>query len=353
MNQLIQPSSRRTLFLVFAAIGVMHLGYALLAAVPVMHPDEAGYLMNAAALAGYRSDAALPYFAGYSLFLVPAFWTGWDMESVYFLVKIVNTLFFTGSFILLYCLARRLLPEERPGRVLTAVFVTSLYPAFLAYNALALSENAFIFFFILSAVLALRLDSRLIGIWLLYGATVGMLFVVHPKGLPLLGVALVVAGYSAWRERVYGYWLLVAVLILGLVFAGYGLKEHIQGLLSFTTESSVQKSYPTVATKVGHLIDPVGIAHFFGNLSGQVLYLIVGTLGLSVFGFALVLRRLKEAEGGRRLVWGYLALALVATVFMSAASHSQPGRLDHVPLWPLQRRGAGAISGVWPVDCLA
>jgi hypothetical protein len=311
-------------------IAVVHFAYSLLVAVPIVRPDEHGYLMNAAALAGYRTDLLLPYFPGYSLFLVPAFLTGASLETVFTLVKIVNTVFFAGTFYLLIKLTERLEPNANPGKVLLAVVVVSFYPAFLAYNALALSENAFIFFFLLSLHVLKRLEDREVTAWLLFGVSVGMLYMIHPKSLPVLIAAFIVSGYLAWSGQKYKQWMLAILVFLALVYTTQELKQHIQEVLSIAEAQKAQHSYPSVQKKVDHLIDPVGIAHFFGNLTGQLLYLVVGTLGLAVFGLVYVIRKLFAANSENRHLYAYLSLAVIGTILMSAASHTTPGRLDHV-----------------------
>ena len=86
----------KSFLLLLLFLSGIHFLYAALSAVPMVFPDEGGYLLNAAALAGFKTDGASDYHAGYSLLITPAFLLGKNGGSVYFFVKVINTALFSG-----------------------------------------------------------------------------------------------------------------------------------------------------------------------------------------------------------------------------------------------------------------
>ncbi len=189
------PESRFFLLVLFLVV-LVHFVFSLSTSIPVMYPDEIGYLMNAGTLAGFRTDSSLPYYAGYSVLLWPAFLLGDSPGGVYFIVKVVNTLLFAGTFVALYRLVLGLMPSTDRSQILLAMAVASLYPSFLVFNALALSENAFVLLFVLSAFLLLRLPGSSLYQWLGFGACLGLMFMVHPRAGPSWRVAFSPRGTS-------------------------------------------------------------------------------------------------------------------------------------------------------------
>ena len=101
-----------------------------------------------------------------------------------------------------------------------AVAITSIYPAFLAFNALAVSENIFILLFILSAYLLFDLNCRKYSNWILFAAAAGGLFVVHPKAIPVMASAFIVGGYIAVYQKQLKQFAVFCGVMIFFVFFG-------------------------------------------------------------------------------------------------------------------------------------
>jgi len=300
----------------------------MITAVPTVYPDEIGYLMNAAAIAGYQSDIATQYYSGYSLLISPAYFFGDSAESVYFYVKAMNTAFFIGVFVVAFRLVVRLMPSTPRMEVLLAVLVVSLYPPFLVYNSLALSESAYVFFFVLSAYLLSRLESWSYLGWVALALCLGVLFSIHPKSAPVLMSAILVCAYLAMKGHGWAkFLLLISVIALSMVFTA-GLNAYVKAALTLSTES-ITRDYPVITSLLlERLFSWPGIVNSLNNLVGQTLYLVVVTLGAVVFGFLTAARAIRTKDD-HSYVWAYLLLSLVGTVFMSATFLGSV-RLDHV-----------------------
>lgn len=326
-TSMLNDRESRFLVLVLFLLVLIHFAFSLSTSVPVLYPDEIGYLMNAGTLAGFPTDSSLPYYAGYSLLLWPAFLLGDSPSSVYFIVKVVNTLLFAGTFIALYRLIQGLMPSIDRNQILLAVAVASLYPSLLVFNALALSENAFVFLFVVSAYLLLRLPGSALFQWLVFGACLGLLFMVHPRAVPVLASGFIAAGYLAYVERRYLPFLLALLVAAGLAMLSQPLNVYVQQSLEIGSMGS-EHAYAPVANIVEHQFSFDGITRFSVNLVGQSLYLIAATIGAVVFGFFKGFMQVKDGPTETRHVWVFLLLALGGTMLMSAVVLE--GRLDHI-----------------------
>src|SRR5581483_5553882 len=79
--------------------------------VPVLIPDESGYLLAARLLAGGTAgnlSGRTFYQGGYPLFICPAFWMSSDPATIYRIVLVINSLAGASVLLLAYVALRRL-----------------------------------------------------------------------------------------------------------------------------------------------------------------------------------------------------------------------------------------------------
>lgn len=119
---------------------------------PVYQGDEGGYLANASSLSGYWVDAASSYFAGYSFLLVPSFWISDNPRTVYTFVKLINSIMWGVSALLIISILQFVFPDVNRWKLMGAVAVTLFYPAWITFSGNAFSENAFVLFFFAKCV---------------------------------------------------------------------------------------------------------------------------------------------------------------------------------------------------------
>ena len=169
---------------------------------PLVYADEAGYLLNARALAGVGKDAGTEYFPGYSLLLAPIFRATTDFTTAWDAVRVVNLALLLCSYFVL----RRLLLEfeqELPLWIASVVAGTALlFPSLHGFAALGLGENAVVPAFLIVSLFAVRgLRSASRRPLVLLGATATASVAVHPRLVIVpLGVAAALL-IDSWRQR--------------------------------------------------------------------------------------------------------------------------------------------------------
>lgn len=299
--------------------------------------DEAGYLGNAAALAGHVFDGASSYHAGYSIFLLPAYLVFSDPALIYRCVQAINLVLGIASTLLLYTLMGSLFPAERRGRLLLAVLVASLYPAWFVLSSLAMSENLSIPTFVLALWCCLQVVQRGGRLWIAWGLSTGFLFVIHPTGIATV-VAGVLVGVVLAARRGEWTWLLAFVATISAIVLGTTLLLQ-PWLVQRLTLGSFPPNlhYPSLVTMLEPLRSAAGIAGLGKHLSGHVLYLLVGTLWLVWFAVQYIACGIHRSITRRELsadmaVLAFAVLAMLGTLAASVSMFSayRSAQLDHL-----------------------
>lgn len=336
------------LLAILAFAGLLHLQFARRFLSLTFLRDEAGYLSNAAALAGYTYDGASAYRAGYSLLIFPFYLVLRDPYTIYRCVQALNIALSLLAVVLLYRLISELFPAERRWKILLAVFVASLYPAWTAFSTFALSENLYVPLFVLSTLLCLR-TARVGGwAWIAWGACVGFIDVVHPKGVVVIGAGLAVGAFIALQRREWKFFAaFVAAITLFVALNSAWLQPWVVHRLTMG-EFPPDLRYPTLA----HLLEPLqslaGIRAVAIHLAAHIAYLLMGTLWLAWFG---TLYAARTVNAGRRepavrpaaMVLAYLVLCVLGTVGLSSLYFSSYPHALQLDQWMYGRYAEGTL----------
>jgi len=285
-----------TPWLIFLLTVAVHLGLSVHMRTPIIHADEYGYLMGAHFLARGGTPIGKPFSAGYSLLIVPFWWLSASTATVYRWTLDLNAVLAGLSSVLLFRLARRLVPSAGPAAWAVAALVTAAYPATLLYSDLAESENLLIPAFLLACLLLMRAwENPRPRRWLAVAVTTGLLFWVHERSVVVAGAVLLVALDSLRPWRRHGPALAITAGGLAVTMAGGGLLTH------WVTRPVPGRELPGSGTTAGHILAQVtsagGLAHFGTELAGQGLYLMVGAGALTVLGIMALARRSRLPEG--------------------------------------------------------
>ncbi|HZQ58825.1 MAG TPA: hypothetical protein VFA84_12345, partial [Acidimicrobiales bacterium] len=188
-----------------AAVVGAHLALMAYMRVPVIHPDELGYVQNAHYLARGGLRPTTEYYPGYSLLLVPLWWASHDPLTVWRGALVVNAALAGVATVLAWHLLARLSPGLPRGWRALVVTATVAYPALVLFSDFSMAESAFAAGFLAVCVLAARAAPRRSwGAWAAFGAACGLLALVHPRGFALyvaaglLGLAALVP--HGWRR---------------------------------------------------------------------------------------------------------------------------------------------------------
>lgn len=298
---------------------------------PIIHGDEAGYILNGRWLAGEGPAPGTRYFPGYSFLLVPAAWLTQSPLGFYKAILVTNALL-GGLFSLA---AWGLTDAFLKGRTIVRLMVTaavSLYPSSVLFSSLALSENALSLATMLTAYLVKRsVDGDDVGPMPAVGLGVLSAYqlIVHPRGAAVLfatGLVALTFWRPWWRRRV-AFALLAGSSAVVLVLGAVVVNRATSGGVAVSDGYSLR----VVASSRLSLSGVLGIGT--GAL-GQVLYLVAGTYGLVVIGFCAGTRQVREWMSSKEKT-GAAAVALFSVttslvVLVMSAWLVAPGNVSPV-----------------------
>jgi hypothetical protein len=283
--------------------------------VPLMIPDETGYLLTARLLSGGAvgdMSGRTFYQAGYPLLITPVYWLTGDPAAVYRCVLTVNALLGAVLFLLAYTGLRRLDVGRLPAYAFA--HAAALLPGLMQWGQFALTDV------LLAVVVSAWLltlhswsshDSAVAGA--ASGALAAYTSVIHSRGVVVLAVHLLVAGFVLLKRRSP---LRVTALIAGIPV----LIGAAGWLLNRWTSAKI---YPAGATDLGAILlhnvtSLSGLAWTVSLAAGKLWYLVVSGWGLS--GAGLVAVAFVVVRGGELRVPAVAILAVVLGIALASSA---------------------------------
>ena len=296
----------------------------LLRYVPVVvaHADEDRYLLIARSLAGgpggFGNDTEAFRRLGYPLILAPIYSFTDDPFRVHHLAQMVGAFINALAFPLAYLFARRVLGTGR-WLSLGMAFVGAALPAIVYYSQFVLTDVMFApiglaWLLLIHGWLAGRTSGSRLAAAIGAGLVVGFAYVVHVRGMVMLGVHLGLVLLVIVAKRGRRMWAamsaaaaIVATLIdwiakqaLGTTMVHGGQEPNNQMLEALT--------------------DALHFVRTLTDATGQLWYLAVATGGLGAVGLVVAWRALRgSGDFVRRTMLGTI---LVTTVLIALASAS-------------------------------
>lgn len=355
---------RRRVVIVFstAALVVFHLWISRdLTLPPDGPPDQWGYLGSARWLSGDPHDWILPRFPyftyGYSLVLVPAVRLFQDPEDLFLAIRVTNAVLAAAVLPLLHLFCRQVL-GSRPGPALAAAAVGALVPPLVAHSSSILAENL---------VLPLTVATMLACWWALtdrpgwqrvwFGPAMVLLHITHNRfalALPLMFLVLLLGARGRLLPRPLA--MANGVVAAVLLIAGQVVRNR---LVKARWVNGIDTPQGPASDALQVFTSGRGVAEYLLAGIGQIWYVAVGTIGLSLIGLWLLAGRavarpsesaagrarlLMTVEDPRRLTIAFLLAAAAAVLFTSTYFFTQvtngsegyiAGRHNDsfVPLW--------------------
>lgn len=294
---------------------------------PIIHADEGGYLLNAAAIAGKFRTSVIwgSYYSGYSLFLTPAWWLLSDPRYIYHACLIINALLLATLPAALYWLLSALAPQSPPRTRLLASLAGAWQAPVLAMSQLTFSENALVPVYAWSlALLAHAALGRKTSLAAIAGGVSGYLFVIHPRGALLAGPAMAVMVVHALRNRFSIKWI-SALVVCG---AAAAMLHWPLEWLAGKHGAAYGANYDP--TRLSHdLLASFSWSRLGVDLLGVAAYTLVSSaafvaLGMLAYRTVAVRNRVANA-----LVRG-MAFALLACMAITAIFFMDGNRIDYV-----------------------
>jgi hypothetical protein len=290
---------------------------------PLIVPDEFGYTVIAAYLAGHDwSNVAqgLPWYSyGYSLLLAPVYElvrpSGWYHSAQFLNVLLVMTAGVFANVLLRQYIARK-------SHRYLAVVAVMLYPSLVFYIHFTWSESLIVVLPWLVAIQALRMGRAGAGYLdaAAYGVVLGCCYYVHSRLIVICLAGLMVLGYQVWigkRRLLAGVSTMAfaAAMFFGALLKNYFIDHVYHGEVGGTQDSLVKM----VLELTHRFQDPSVLFTMLSAAAGQLAYLVVATLGLVVPGFISMAAKARQSHLRGRTDEASALLFLLLTLLGSYA----------------------------------
>ena len=281
---------------------------------PAYLSDEVSYLDKAATLAGSTVHASSSWYGGYSLLISPAFLLSKNPFVEWRLIITLNALMWAGSAWLLTYILRQSHPERSTRAIRWASAGAMLYPSWIAMSGYAFATSGFVL--VLLGSLAALIKSQLTHRWWLAASCglAGFLCWIHPLGYvfaTLLMILLVARAVvlRRWSYAAFGFMSLLGGAVYVLAVDPW-FRNAMQG--SAIVDNHYATGLPT--------LQAILTLHFWLQagqlLIGLLLFFVVATCGLTIYGTMPILRR---AWARPQAILNDATLAATALVIASTA----------------------------------
>jgi uncharacterized membrane protein YhaH (DUF805 family) len=320
--------------------------------VPLVEPDESGYLIAARVLAGGPatdlSDSTL-YQGGYPLLITPVFWLIHNPVTVYRAVLVINAAV-SATLMPLACVAGRRLGLGRPAAYGVAA-VAALLPAGFFYTEFAMADAIFpvlVLGWLLATHSWLTASSSRGRYAAAVGAALlaGYAYAVHSRGDVIVAGYVVVGVLVAWRRLVPRGTVAAAMLVLAAsVGGGWLLDRHLSSVIYPEGTRSLSAEAQTRLRSVH------GAINVFEMAAGQLWRLVLDSWGLAGVGL-IVAAAVIVWRGTRADVRIMAALGVAVTLAIACTA---PAALpsDQGQTWASGRYLDGPIVTFFVVGAVA
>lgn len=288
-----------------------------------LFPDEFGYWAPAAKLLGWDWSETVSlgsyYSFGYSLILTPILSFVKDSITAYRAAVVINMLLMCISLGLMHRLIRKVFPDmESPAAALVSG-IAVLYPAWIFYVQMTMTEALLLFLYLLICNLFFHLFEKP-GAFTAIALAAALIYIylVHMRGIGTLAAGGAVLALECWRNQNRGAKkkiLTVLVLMACLFIVGLGMKDLlIDGLYQRADAGMLEvNDYSGQWEKIRFLCSAKGVLFLGLGLAGKLLYLGVSTFGLAWRGLWYAGKRawksLKEKDANPIWIFVFLASA--------------------------------------------
>lgn len=285
---------------------------------PLIYPDEAGYIGWVYKFI-YGSGNGLRYLPGYSILITPAFLLTGGIRTAFMLVTLINSALYGAFSAVCVKLAKKL---ELQNPLLCAAAV-SLYPSFVLYANLALSEVLLTLLFaaILYSITVLSENIYSKSAWAAVIIFTAYACTVHSRA-----IILIPAVFAAIAPLIFKKGSKTAKILLTVCFSVGA--AGAAGLFFYLLSHSETVNAAHMLRQTENLFTLHGIFSFFTTLAAQFSYLAMSTFGFIIIGIYYTIKAVRSEKKRTAALFSLAALmfsALVSAVFMY--HHERP---DHV-----------------------
>ena len=318
-----------------------HLTLAAYMRVPIIQPDELGYLQNARFLARGGPRSETEYYPGFSLLLVPLWWITTNPSFAFRGALVIEALLAGVGAVLWWRMTALLAPTLQGWRRALVVLLTLAYPSALLYGNFALAEVTFAVVFAAVVLLAGQAFTTARPVWCAaLGLSSGALALVHPRGFAVM-VAVGIFGLVLLGVR--------RLAAFGSLVVGMAAGGAVTRWLVTVTKGKVAPSFGAYRpdSVISKSLSLHGMLTLFSELAGQLWYLSLATFGLVPLALLLGGKALARVIKGERTSWivaqafatlSFLGVWALSSLFMNLGDRADKliyGRYNEGVIVPL------------------
>lgn len=308
-------------------------------------PDEFGYWSSAARVVGYNWSAVASlgsyYSFGYSFILIPILKLFDDGVAAYRAAVTVNMLLMCASIFLMLGILKRMFPETDKIKRILVSGIAILYPSWIFYMQMTMTEALLMFLFVLIVYLFICLMQKTkVATAVLLAVSLIYIYCVHMRTVGVLIACVVTLALWMALERpkakpVLAFW---SALLLFVVLAVL-LKQNTITEVFANADADVLmgNDYGSQWGKFRQIFTARGILQFVKETVAKVFYLGLASFGIFYWGigFAVkktvsLIRKLLKKQKGEIVEWTavFLLLSAVAEILISSIFMYQSSVID-------------------------
>lgn len=292
-----------------------------------LFPDEFGYWASAAELAGYdwkdMTSLGSYYSFGYGFLLFPVLKFATDGITAYQIAIGMNMVFMCIAIWLIQGIIKELFPKADEVKRILSAGIAVLYPSWIFYMQMTLTEALLMFLFVLLVRVCLSFwKNPGKGKALCIAVIAVYMYCVHMRSLGVVlacMIALLITLFQKKESRNSVIWCLCG-LVLGFVLAAILKQWAVEEVFVKTNAEWLNTNdYGGVCKKLQELFTGKGFYYFFAGILGKVLYLQTATFGLFYWAVVWCIGKVKrmikgENKNGNEFVKGMAAFFLLLSL---------------------------------------
>lgn len=310
-----------------------------------LYPDEFGYWASAAGLAGYdwSEIASLgPYYSfGYSLILFPVLKLFGDGIVAYRAAIVANMLLMCGGIFLMKKILEKIFPDagSETGYLLGGMAV--LYPAWIFYMQMTMTEAILFFVFILDVYLFMDFMERQ-RVWAAVALAVSLAYgyCVHMRtvGTVVACMLALLCWLAFGRGRKRGLAVGCGVLLIAGLLAVW-LRERTATEIYALAGPAVfaGKDYGGQMDKLAQILTVSGMLQLIKDMAGKLYYLGIASFGTFYWGLGWCMKEcllladsIRQKKDTEPLQWTalFLLLSVMGQIAVSSIFMYNPSVID-------------------------
>lgn len=308
-------------------------------------PDEFGYWSSAAKTVGYDWSAVASlgsyYSFGYSFILVPVLKLFQDGVAAYRAAITINVLLVYAAVFLMLGIIKKIFPETEETKRILVSGIAVLYPSWIFYMQMTMTEALLIFLFVLITYLFISLIQKAQMVTtLLLALSLIYIYCVHMRTVGVLIACVITLVLWMVLERpklktVLMFW--GAMLLFGALAVWLKRSTIAEVFSNADAEVLNVNDYGGQWEKIRQILTIQGCLQFIKETAAKVFYLGLASFGIFYWGigftakesFSLIKKSLKRKKGSL-IEWTalFLLLSAVGEILISSIYMYQSKAID-------------------------